>query len=95
MQKLLTLFQQKISMYLPYFKIEILMSCQLTTSFSFEQLGSGVQVYVHINLVLGNQGSRDMCIQGEQFKTRLCDICACEPSGSKPKLTSSKSNNIL
>ena len=30
-------FQQQISMYLPYFKIEIL--TELTTSLSFEQLG--------------------------------------------------------
>ena len=29
MQKLLTFFQQKISMYLPYFKIEMLKSCLL------------------------------------------------------------------
>ena len=28
-------------MYLPYFKTEILTSCQLTTSLSFEQLGPG------------------------------------------------------
>ena len=55
LQKLLTFFQQKISMYLPYFKIEILTSSYLTTSFkieiltsrylttslSFEQLGPG------------------------------------------------------
>ena len=36
MQKLLTFFQQKIPMYLPYFKIDIL------TSLSFEQLGTAV-----------------------------------------------------
>ena len=39
MQKLLTFFQQKISMYLPYFKFEILTSCKLITSLLFEQLG--------------------------------------------------------
>ena len=39
MQKLLTFFQQKISMYLTYFKIEILASGLLTTLFGFEQLG--------------------------------------------------------
>ena len=39
MQKLLTFFQQKVPMYLPYFKIELLMSCWLTTSLSFEHLG--------------------------------------------------------
>ena len=39
MQKLLTFFQQKISMYLPYFKMDILTSHKLTTLLSFEQLG--------------------------------------------------------
>ena len=39
MQKLLTFFQQTISIYLPYFKIEILTSHWLTTLLSFEQLG--------------------------------------------------------
>ena len=29
MQKLLTFFQEEISMYLPYFKIEILISCYI------------------------------------------------------------------
>ena len=33
------LFQQKISVYLPYFKIEILTSHLLMTVLSFEQLG--------------------------------------------------------
>ena len=36
--------QQKISMYLPYVKIEILMSHLLTTSFSFEQLDRALKV---------------------------------------------------
>ena len=35
------IFQQKVLMYLPYFRIEILMSHQVTTSLSFEQLGPG------------------------------------------------------
>ena len=35
MQKLLTFFPQKISMYLLYFKIEILMSRYITTSLGF------------------------------------------------------------
>ena len=35
------IFQQEISMYLPYFKIEILTSRLLTTSLSFKQLASG------------------------------------------------------
>ena len=35
-------FSAKISIYLSYFKIEILPSPQLTTSLSFEQLGPGV-----------------------------------------------------
>ena len=33
--------KQEISMYLPYFKTEILTSHKLTTSLSFEQLGPG------------------------------------------------------
>ena len=36
--------------YLPYFKIEILTTRQLTTSFSFEQLGPG-HIYVFANNV--------------------------------------------
>ena len=43
MQKLLTFFQQKISMYLPYFKIKILKSCELSILLSFEQLGPVLQ----------------------------------------------------
>ena len=39
LQRLLTFFQQKISMYLPYFKTKILSSRELKTSLSFEQLG--------------------------------------------------------
>ena len=34
-------FQQRISMYMPYFKIEILTSPEVTTLLSFEQLGPG------------------------------------------------------
>ena len=40
--KLLKFFQQKILLYLSYFKMEILMSHQLTTSLSSEQLGPGL-----------------------------------------------------
>ena len=40
MQKLLTpFFNKKLSMYLPYFKIEILTLRWLTTSLGFERLG--------------------------------------------------------
>ena len=38
-EKLLTFLQQKISVYLPYFKKETLISRLLTTLLSFEQLG--------------------------------------------------------
>ena len=42
-QKQLIFFQQNISMYLPYFKTEILTSCKLTTFLSFEKLGPAQQ----------------------------------------------------
>ena len=46
MKKLLTFFQQKISMYLPYFKIEILTTRWQTTLLSFEELGPDLPTYL-------------------------------------------------
>ena len=42
----LTFFQQKISMYLPYFRTEILMLHSLTTSLSFKQVDPDLDLHI-------------------------------------------------
>ena len=53
MQKLLIFLQQKISMYLPYFQIEILRSRSLTTSLSFEQLDPENYFFLFTHEIMG------------------------------------------
>ena len=78
LQKLFNIFLQKKSMYLPFFKIEILTSCQLTILLSFEQLGpdvishlrSGINVIFNVSLCLADISSYEFYLS-ELKKTTL------------------------